>query len=65
MLLTKFSIEQKYHRSSFMRERYGISDPTLYRYTKSGKIPKPKFINGQRIWTDEDVELADSNLISH
>jgi predicted site-specific integrase-resolvase len=55
---------RRFWRSKDLRNRYGCSDPTLYRWTKAGKIPQPQYINGQRIWTDEQVEEADANLIS-
>ena len=56
---------KQFHRAPFMRKRYDCSDPTLYRWTKAGKVPKPKYLNGQRVWTDDDVEQADKNLISN
>jgi predicted DNA-binding transcriptional regulator AlpA len=55
---------QQFHRAPFMRARYNCSDPTLYRWTRSGKIPKPRYINGQRVWSDDQVEEADNNLVS-
>lgn len=54
----------KFYRSKDLRERYGCSDPSLYRWTKAGKLPQPQFINGQRIWTEKQIEAADAALIS-
>jgi predicted DNA-binding transcriptional regulator AlpA len=62
--MPKSSKTKKWNRAPFLRNRYGCSDPTIYRWTKSGKIPKPKYLNGQRVWSDEDIALADKNLIS-
>lgn len=62
--MSKNGKTKKFHRAPYLRARYDCSDPTLYRWTKSGKIPKPYYINGQRAWTDEQVDEADRNLIS-
>ena len=51
-------------RAKDIRTRYGISDPTLYRWAKSGKIPKPEFINGQRVWRQSIIEVAEQKMLS-
>ena len=56
--------ESKLYRSRHLRERYGVSDTTLWRWQRAGKLPTPKFINGQRVWTAEQLEEADAGLMS-
>lgn len=55
---------ERFYRAASMRARYDISDPTLYRYIRSGKIPKPHYVNGQRVWSDAQVKEADAAILS-
>lgn len=42
--------------------RYSISRPTIWRWAKAGKFPKPKKLNGSARWKLEDLEVWEENL---
>lgn len=43
-----------------LRERWGISEPTLWRWMRDGKIPAPDVhIAGRRGWRPETIEAAE------
>ena len=42
--------------------RYGISRPTIWRWLKKGKFPRPKKLLGSTRWKLEDLEIWEDNL---
>jgi predicted site-specific integrase-resolvase len=43
-----------------VRNRYGdISDRTVDRWTKSGELPPPCYINGQKYWNEDELDARD------
>lgn len=45
------------HRSDVMI-RYGISEPTLHRWVKRGRLPRPRRVTGP-IWSLADLEAGE------
>jgi predicted DNA-binding transcriptional regulator AlpA len=45
------------HRSDVML-RYGISEPTLHRWMRLGRLPRPRRVTGP-IWSLADLEAAE------
>lgn len=53
----------KLYKSRDVRKRYGnVSDMTLHRWTKAEILSKPLYINGQRYWSDKQLEETDRRL---
>jgi len=46
------------HRKD-LQVRYGISESTLYRLIRRGKLPRPIRLSGLRLWRLEDLEQAE------
>lgn len=44
--------------ASKLRERYGVSDMTLWRWLRSDRLnfPIPLIINGRRYWLSAEIE---------
>lgn len=59
-----FNSDERFLRSRDIRARYSISDPTLFRWTKNGKFPKPEFMNGFRVWRQSVVEAAEVEMLA-
>ena len=55
--------EERFLRAKDIRSRYSISDPTLHRWTKSGKLPTPEYLNGQRVWRQSVIEAAEQKML--
>ena len=57
-------IENKYYLKADLRRRYGVSDPTLWRWIKRGLIPQGAYIGAKKCWTPDEVLEADKNLLT-
>jgi predicted DNA-binding transcriptional regulator AlpA len=45
-----------------LRERWGISAPTLWRWERTGKVPRPDVVIGDREgWKPETIERAEQS----
>ena len=55
---------ERFLRAKDIRFRYSISDPTLHRWTKSGKLPEPEYLNGQRVWRESVVVAAEEKMLA-
>ena len=46
---------------SGLRDRYGVSSPTLWRWERAGKLPTPDvFVGGRAVgWRPETIERAE------
>ena len=55
--------EDRFLRAKDIRSRYGISDPTIHRWTSSGKLPKPEYLNGMRVWRQSVIEAAEQQML--
>ena len=53
---------KKYLTSADLRERFGIAPVTLWRWTKNGKLPRPRYINGRKRWAEEEIIAAEGRL---
>lgn len=49
--------------SEDLKARYGISDPTLHRWEKSGKIPRSFKLGHRKLWVTEQLDEHDAQLI--
>lgn len=47
-----------------VREHFGISAMTLWRWTKEGILPAPVKINGRNYWTEADVLQVAADRVS-
>ncbi len=56
--------QDRFIRAAEVRQRYSISDPTLHRWVKSGKLPKPQYINSQRVWRASVIEAAEARMLA-
>ena len=56
--------EDRFLRASDLRARYNVSDPTLYRWVKSGQLPAPEYLNGARVWRQSILEEAEAVMLS-
>lgn len=56
--------EDRFLRAKNLRYRFSISDPTLHRWTKSGKIPSPEHLNGQRVWRESVIIEAEKKMLA-
>ena len=53
----------KMRKASYVKDYFGgVSDMSLWRWMKSGILPEPLKINGQRYWTDEQLEETRNRL---
>ncbi len=43
--------------------RYGKHRQTIWRWTTSGKLPKPDYLNGQRSWKEDVLDEHDKTFI--
>ena len=60
---TEFQNE-RFLRARDIRDRYNISDPTLYRWTKAGLLPPPEYLNGVRVWRQSVIEAAEQKMLA-
>lgn len=57
--------------TTFLRDteaavRYGVSRPTIWRWTKNGKFPNPvKLGGGSTRWRYSDLEIWEQNQVQH
>ena len=63
MPTTEFQ-NDRFLRAKEIRSRYSISDPTLHRWTKSGKLPTPEYLNGMRVWRQSVIEVAERKMLA-
>ena len=56
--------QDRFLRAKDIRHRYAISDPTLHRWVKSGKLPKPQYLNSQRVWLQSVIEQAEEKMLA-
>ena len=50
-------------KASYVKAYFGgVSDMSIWRWIKSGILPEPLRINGQRYWSDEQLEEARARL---
>lgn len=61
--MLKFN-QDRFLRSSDIKTRYSISNPTLHRWIRAGKLPKPKYLNRQMVWRQSAIEVAEKNMLS-
>lgn len=54
----------RFLRAKDVRQRYSISDPTLHRWTKSGKLPTPEYLNSQRVWRESVLLAAEKKMLA-
>jgi len=47
-----------------IKARYGIAVSTVNRWVTSGNLPKPKYINGQRVWLLDELDAHDDAVFS-
>ena len=64
MATSEFNNTERFLRAGDIRARYSISDPTLFRWTKSGKFPRPEYLNGCRVWRQSVVEAAEVKMLA-
>jgi len=57
-------LNERFLRAKDIRARYSISDPTLHRWTKSGKLPEPEYMNSQRVWRQSVIEAAEERMLA-
>ena len=57
------SMSTTFKRSKDLRNRYGVSNVTLWRWVKAGKLPAPRYINGKRVWSVEQIEECDRRIL--
>ena len=57
-------MQKKYLSGPEMRERFGISSVTLWRWTKARKLPSPVYLRGRKYWVLADVERAETRMFS-
>lgn len=57
-------LQDRFLRAKDIRHRYTISDPTLHRWVKSGKLPKPQYLNSQRVWKQSAIEAAEEKMLA-
>lgn len=53
--------EKKYAPSKVVRERYGVSDMSLWRWVRDKKMgfPQPIIINRRKFWDFDDLDAFD------
>ena len=56
--------EDRFLRASDLRTRFNISDPTLYRWVKSGQLPVPEYLNSSRVWRLSVIEAAEEVMLA-
>lgn len=56
--------EDKYLRAKELCERYSISNVTLHRWISTGKIPKPQYLNLQRVWLQSAIDAAEQHMLN-
>ena len=49
-------------KSNTLCNMFDISVPTLYRWVKSGKLPKPMVANNRRYWKRDEIEAAKDKM---
>jgi predicted DNA-binding transcriptional regulator AlpA len=57
--------EDHFIRAADVRQRYSISNVTLHRWVKSGKLPKPQYLNSQRVWRKSAIEVAEQLMLNN
>lgn len=57
-------LQERFLRAKDLQARYGISHATLYRWTYAGKLPKPEFLNSQRVWRQSVIEKAEAKMLA-
>jgi predicted DNA-binding transcriptional regulator AlpA len=56
--------EDRFLRASDLRKRFSISDPTIFRWTRTGKLPSPQYLNGCRVWRESDIRIAEERMLA-
>lgn len=56
--------QERFIRAKEIRARYDISNVTLHRWIKSGKLPQPQYINSQRVWRASVIEAAEAEMLA-
>jgi len=56
--------EKVFLRIAEICHRYGVSVPSVHRWVKSGKFPKPKKISRCSVWNIKDLEAFEDSLDS-
>jgi len=56
--------QDKFLRTAHIKERYSISNPTVHRWIRAGKLPKPEYLNNQMVWRQSAIEAAEKRLLT-
>jgi len=51
-------------RTIHIKERYSISNPTVHRWIRAGKLPKPEYLNNQMVWRQSAIEAAEERMLN-
>ncbi|WP_420598959.1 helix-turn-helix transcriptional regulator [Neptuniibacter sp.] len=43
---------------------FGVSDSTLHKWVREGKLPKPQYLNGRRCWLSAQVVAAEEAMLT-
>ena len=54
-------MQKRFLSAKQLRERYGVSDMTLWRWIRHHELnfPQPVYINGRRFWAEAGVDAFD------
>jgi predicted DNA-binding transcriptional regulator AlpA len=55
---------KKYSRKSAVARRYGVSERTVDRYVREGRLPKPVYLPGSRIPLFAETELEEAERLA-
>jgi len=47
-----------------LANRFGVVIETLHRWTNEGRLPKPEYLNGRRVWHESDIEDAEARILT-
>lgn len=56
--------QDHYVRSADVAARFSINKSTIWRWIESGKLPKPFYLNGSRVWLNSAILEAEKKIVS-
>jgi predicted DNA-binding transcriptional regulator AlpA len=56
--------KERFIKAKEILKHYSISDPTIYRWCNSEKLPKPEYLNGMRVWRQSVIEKHEKQMLA-
>ena len=53
---------KKYLTTADLQARFAISEVTVWRWTRVGKLPRPLYVNGRKRWAAEEIIAAEERM---